>query len=286
MSDPEPVEVHYYMYHPPGVDKVLASGSSAFIGQVDDSTVLKYTLKPGGDASSLEHEYRLLDIIGRHNRIIAHKGLTVNGLYLERASNGTLLDYIQQATPSSLSVQQRITWCREIIEAVEYIHSKRVIHCDINPTNILLDKHLHIKLADFQGCHLNEEGQVILYARAGEPCRYFCPRDDDFEATIQTDLFAFASTIHFILTGQEVFPDIINGDGKWYERVRSRFRNGIFPDDIHACTDIAQKCWRQQYTSAHEVLEDIIAVERLHTSRNDVDSRTNMIDNGWNCVIF
>ncbi len=36
--------VIYRHYHPPGVKRVIASGSSAFIGEVDESTVLKYLL--------------------------------------------------------------------------------------------------------------------------------------------------------------------------------------------------------------------------------------------------
>ncbi|KJZ71538.1 hypothetical protein HIM_09076 [Hirsutella minnesotensis 3608] len=262
MSDPEVIEYHYY--YPPGVHRILASGTSAFIGQVDESTVLKYTLERGGDSSRLEHEHRLLNIIGHHEHVIAHKGLTPDGLYLEYAENGSLLEFITKAKHAPASLQQRIRWCREIIEAVEHIHSKRVIHCDINPTNILLDKNLNIKLADFQGCYLDEGGNVVVPACAGEPCRYFCPREDDFNATRQTDLFALGSTIHFIFTGHEVFPDIVAGEEFWDEKVRLRFVSGVFPSDNHACAEIAQKCWRQQYAAASEILEEMRAIENLY----------------------
>ncbi|KAG5980483.1 hypothetical protein E4U55_003982 [Claviceps digitariae] len=96
----------------------LREGSTAYIGQVDDSTVLKCTIEPGGDASTPEQEHKLLEIVGRHDRIIAHKGLAAAGLYLEHARNGTVLDFVEKATPSSMSIQQRIIWCREIVEAV------------------------------------------------------------------------------------------------------------------------------------------------------------------------
>ena len=87
MSDDADVVV-YRHYYTPGVKRVIASGSSAFIGEVDESTVLKYPLAPGGDVSRLEVERELLEIVGPHPRIIGLKSLSDTGLYLERAVNG------------------------------------------------------------------------------------------------------------------------------------------------------------------------------------------------------
>lgn len=50
MSDDADVKI-YRHYCPPGVKRVIASGSSAFIGEVDESTVLNYPLEPSGDMS-------------------------------------------------------------------------------------------------------------------------------------------------------------------------------------------------------------------------------------------
>ncbi|KAF2254197.1 kinase-like protein [Trematosphaeria pertusa] len=260
MSDREVIE--YRQYCPPGVRRVLAFGTSAFIGEVDGSTVLKYPLEPGGDMSRLKHEHTILKILGQHPRIVAHKGLTDAGLYLERAANETIYKYLVESDPDRAppSLQQRVTWCREVAEAVEHVHSKSVIHCDIQPTNILVDENLHLKLADFQGDYLSS-GEVIA-GWSGEPCRYFCPRDDEFETSPTTDLFALGSTIYFIMTGYEVFQDIAGGEDGWAEQVRSRFASGIFPGDSHACDFITRKCWERRYSSASEVLEDIRAVEK------------------------
>ncbi|KAL5333747.1 hypothetical protein BJX70DRAFT_380188 [Aspergillus crustosus] len=47
-----------------------------------------------------------------------------------------------------------------------------VIHCDIQPTNLLLDEGLHIKLSDFQGKQLSGDGKVLLDGLSGEPIRF------------------------------------------------------------------------------------------------------------------
>ncbi|KFY14107.1 hypothetical protein V492_02848 [Pseudogymnoascus sp. VKM F-4246] len=210
--------IEYHQYCPPGVQRVLASGTSAWIGEVDESTVLKYPLSPGGDMSRLQLEYEIL-------------------------------------------CKQLLAWCREAAEAVAHIHSKRVIHCDIQPTNLLLNENLHLKLSDFQGNYLSETGEIILEGGSAEPCRFFCPREDPFHADVKTDLFALGCTIYFMMMGHGVFPDIVDGEEDWYDRVRSRFESAQFPQDSHICSAITSKCWELKYENAIEILRDIEAVE-------------------------
>ncbi|KAF1912219.1 kinase-like domain-containing protein [Ampelomyces quisqualis] len=259
-NNSDPAVTIYQQYCPCGVKRVLASGSSAFIGEIDDSTVFKYPLAPGGEMDRLEVEGKLLEIIGRHERIIGLKGFSETGLYLERAQNGTVADYILTSDPPP-SLKQRLAWCREASEAVAWIHARRVLHCDIQPTNLLLDKELHIKLSDFQGKQLSENGEVVLDGWSSEPCRFYCPRDDPFDASIETDLFALGCTIYFIIVGNAVFPDIIDGEDRWHEKVEHRFVSRQFPRDQNVCSSVTLKCWQKEYDNATEIVRDMEALE-------------------------
>lgn len=255
MSDDE--IVIYRHYCPPGVKRVIASGGSAFIGEVDEATVLKYPLAPNGDMSRLDIERQLLEIVGPHPRIIQLKGVSDIGLYLERATNGSVAYYLLESDNPTPATQQRLSWCQEAAEAVAHVHSQRVLHCDIQPTNLLLDEFLHLKLSDFQGKLLSENGEVLLDGGSGEPCRFYCPRDDAFDADIKTDLFALGCTMYFIMLGHAVFTDIIDGEDEWQDKVSERFANQQFPQDSYACSSVVMKCWLRQYNTAEDVVQEI-----------------------------
>ncbi|GKZ35890.1 hypothetical protein AbraIFM66950_006723 [Aspergillus brasiliensis] len=89
---------------------------------------------------------------------------------------------------------------------------------------------------------------------------FYCPRRDPFDADVQTELFALGCTIYFIMMGHAVFPDIVDGEDAWFERVEHRLATQQFPEDTHACSDITRKCWHKEYKSADELLLDLKTV--------------------------
>ncbi|KAJ5154961.1 uncharacterized protein N7500_010400 [Penicillium coprophilum] len=70
---------------------------------------MKYPLAPGGDMSRLKIERKLLEVVGPHKRIIGLKGFSDDGLYLERAVNGTLAHYLLESDNPPPSIQQRLS---------------------------------------------------------------------------------------------------------------------------------------------------------------------------------
>ena len=44
----------------------------------------------------------------------------------------------------------------EIVDILEYMHSKGVAHRDLKPSNLLLDENFHIKLVDFGTAKIEE----------------------------------------------------------------------------------------------------------------------------------
>lgn len=68
-------------------------------------------------------------------------------------------------------------------------------------------------------------------------------------------------TVHLIMMGHAVYPGIVNGKERWYERVADQFGRGQFPRDGHSCSAVTLKCWQKRYGSTHEVVRDLVSVE-------------------------
>ncbi|SPQ23397.1 63e5e583-75b2-434a-b246-e5597a9f41a7 [Thermothielavioides terrestris] len=99
----------------------------------------------------------------KKRRITKSENLTLGSpcSSLECAPNGTVAEYILESG-KPLSLPLRLAWCRETAEAVGWIHAHRALHCNIQSTNLLLDKDLHVKLSDLQDKLLAEDTQCHL----------------------------------------------------------------------------------------------------------------------------
>jgi hypothetical protein len=64
------------------------------------------------------------------------------------------------------------------------------------------------------------------------------------------------------MMGHAVFPDIIDGEDRWHEKVGDRFASRQFPQDPHAYSAITLMCWQKEYESAQKVARDIESLER------------------------
>lgn len=282
MDVPE-ADIIIYDWHPEGVQRVLASGSSNFIGLVDEQTVLKYPQIPSekhpnlvGDErlckalreealAGLHVEEQIFTVLGRHDRIIGFKGRNKDGLLLEHMSNGSVADYLHEANPPP-PLTQRLKWALQAAEALAFIHQKSVLHCDISVGNLLLDRHLNVKLADFQGRLLNSDGTVLLDGGSAEGARSSMPRLDLNHADQKTDIFALGSAIYFIMTGHPPFPEL----DSWRDReeIARRFEASQFPPLVGIQGgEVVRRCWAGQYESSESIVKDLETAYTLVTGK-------------------
>jgi hypothetical protein len=197
------------------------------------------------------------------------KGLTSDGLRLEYAVNGDLKGYLE-ANPDT-SLDQRLRWCKQAAEAVGHVHRNRVTHCHANPHNLLLDQNLDSKLADFQRMFKSCDEKVLLDGLSRECTNSFLLQNRGDHADVKADLFALRSGIYFIMMRHEFFLKLDSNDDD--EEVKQQVRNSQFPVDPQACSTITVKCWTQKYSSAQEVVENIIMAQNaMHGTGQDSNS--------------
>jgi serine/threonine protein kinase len=64
---------------------------------------------------------------------------------MEFADGGNLIQKMQE----KLNEEQILIILAQILEALQYIHSKSIVHQDLKPENILFLKNGQLKIADF-----------------------------------------------------------------------------------------------------------------------------------------
>lgn len=93
----------------------------------------------------------------------------------------------------------------QVASALDYAHARGIIHRDVKPSNILLDKEDRATLTDF-GLVLRAEIDKTLGTAFGTP-RYIAPEQAlaSEKAVPQSDIYALAVIVYEALTGHMVF---------------------------------------------------------------------------------
>ncbi|CAO2842499.1 unnamed protein product, partial [Amaranthus hypochondriacus] len=151
------------------------------------------------------------------DRIIEYKGFDVtieNGMsfyniFLEYAFSGTLIDAIRKKG-GGLSDSLVRRYSREILQGLEYIHSKGIVHCDVKGANILVTSE-GVKIGDFGSCKRVDD--VVNFDSFGCEIRgtpiYMAPEVARGEQQSYTaDVWAFGCTVFEMATGLSPWPNI------------------------------------------------------------------------------
>ena len=126
--------------------KILHSGSE----QVE--SVLRRFERGAQALAVFDHPYicRVLDINAEHGRLYYRMDL-VEGI--------SVTDYVRNL---DLDIDGRISLFSKICEALSHAHQNNVVHCDLKPSNVLVEKNGNPKLIDFDFCHLGTGASTIL----------------------------------------------------------------------------------------------------------------------------
>ena len=124
---------------------------------------------------------------------------------MEYCEEGELFNYIVKK--DRLSENESSFFYYQLINAVEYLHSKGIVHRDLKPENILLGKNNIIKLIDF-GLSNYYDKNKLLVTPCGSPC-YASPemiRGEDYNGA-DNDIWATGIILFAMLCGYLPFEN-------------------------------------------------------------------------------
>ena len=113
--------------------------------------------------SKIKNEVKIMSKLRKHNNIVKLFELFETEehycLVMENIVGGNLLNAINKMNKIPENLAKIIF--KQLIQALQYIHSNGIVHRDIKPDNILLDLDNTIKICDFGVSKIIPEGQLI-----------------------------------------------------------------------------------------------------------------------------
>jgi hypothetical protein len=156
-----------------------------------------------------------------------------------------LLDTIEDPNHGLTPVQIK-SILKEVLGAVGFIHDQGILHRDISPDNILINKEFHPVLIDFGAAReeATKQSRVLSALRVVKdgysPQEFYIAGS---EQSPSSDLYALGASFYHLITGdvppnsQARLAAIASGDADPYEPLAGRFSD--YEDDFLAALDKA-----------------------------------------------
>lgn len=128
----------------------------------------------------------------RHPNVIMLYGICLApphfGMVLEFMANGSLDQVLQR--PGECSLSTRLTFALEMVSGLLYLHSKNIVHRDLKSLNVLIDEHMHAKIADFGLAKIRHSTETLTVGPMGTPCWMAPELFDEGACDKTTDIYA------------------------------------------------------------------------------------------------
>ncbi|XP_037314159.2 receptor-interacting serine/threonine-protein kinase 1 [Pungitius pungitius] len=238
----------YLCYHVTLGQVVL---KTMYTGPLSSVKSQRSLLEEGNIMASLNHE-RVVKLLGV---IMEDRDCSLVMELIPRGNLSSMLDTV--AVP--LSIKGR--FISEILEGMVYLTERQVIHKDIKPGNILVDKDFHIKIADLglatslTWSRLTKEESrkrsrmgSSAEVRGAGTLSYMAPEHLESVHTASTeksDVYSFAIVVWVILTGEEPYAN-----ARSEEQISQCVQKGERPeesliphDTLVEMIQLMKRCW-------------------------------------------
>ncbi len=237
----------------------------------DGEPVVLKQLRTGAATVELNAQYRkeceLLQSLDADTIITCHELINEDGvlsLVLEHFDGLPLAELIKDSRPSLVDAI-RVTLA--IADTLDYIHSKKIIHKDINPANILCDANFEkIKVIDFSLATLQSSSNSQSTNNIIEgTLAYLSPEQTgrmNRSVDYRSDLYSLGALLFQLLTGQTPFDGKDDLEVVFQHLAREPIAPSSICPELPEALDrivlkLLQKSPEDRYQSTHAIRQDL-----------------------------
>lgn len=160
---------------------------------LEDKELLEQFQREAKSAARLVHPYiiNIYDVVSEGSN---------QYIVMEYVDGVTLKEYMQE---HKLPLNAVLEIGVRLADALQHAHSHNIIHCDIKPQNILIDKNMNPKIADF-GIAKMVTNQTMVYSKSVMgSVHYISPEQAcGGKITASSDVYSLGIVLFEMLTGQ------------------------------------------------------------------------------------
>ena len=208
-----------------------------------ESDAITVTINDTNKPTFFAHRRKFLDEAKRLMELSHPNIIKVSDVFEANGTAYFAMDYIEgkplskEVVPMSENIA--ISIINPILDALEYIHNKGVLHLDIKPSNIMIDKHGKVILIDFGTSKVygDADGKSLSLSTTLAFTPGYAPLEQMSVSTVKnlgtySDIYAIGATLYYLLSGcKPLLPgEILENDEKLprIENITTETQNAIW----------------------------------------------------------
>lgn len=209
-------------------------------------------------AGSLDHP----NIVRTHD--IDQDG-NLHFIVMDYVDGSNLLDVVKRFGP--LDVRRAVSYVRQVAQGLDYAFRNKIIHRDIKPGNILIDRRgaafvLDMGLARFLNDHTDQltikyDDKIVLGT-----ADYVAPEQvaNSHAVDIRADIYALGATFYFLLAGHPPFPSgTVSQKLLWHRTKEPMPIRSIRPELPHELASILAKMMAKDPKARYQTPAQVVS---------------------------